>query len=79
LVYNHSGVDRTPLSVAISTDNDKSYPYRRDIGTGDHDYAYPYAIQSKDGKIHIVYTTDRRSVINHATFDESAILKPSAK
>ena len=45
LVYNDSGVDRTPLTVAISTDNDKTYAHRRDIATGDHDYAYPYAIQ----------------------------------
>lgn len=45
---------------------------------GDHDYAYPYAIQSRDGTIHIVYTSDKRSVINHAVFDESAIIKPAA-
>ena len=79
LVYNDSGLDRTPLTVAISTDDDKSYPHRRDIGVGDHDYAYPYAIQAKDGKIHLVYTTDQRSVINHAVFDESAILNAGAK
>jgi predicted neuraminidase len=75
LVYNNSGTDRTPLTVAISTDGDKSYPSRRDIATGDHDYAYPYAIQAADGKIHIAYTSDARSVINHAVFDEAAILK----
>jgi predicted neuraminidase len=74
LVYNDSGIDRTPLTVAISTDADRSWPFRRDIATGDHDYAYPYAIQAKDGKIHLVYTSEKRSVINHAVFDESAIL-----
>jgi len=79
LVYNNSGVERTPLTVAISTDGDKTYPFRRDIATGDHDYAYPYAIQAKDGKIHIVYTSDKRSVINHAVFDESAITKAAGK
>lgn len=42
---------------------------------GDHDYGYPYAIQTRDGKIHIVYTSDKRSTINHAVFDESAIAK----
>jgi predicted neuraminidase len=78
LTYNKSGVDRTPLSVAISTDGDKSYPYRRDIATGDHDYAYPYAIQARDGKIHLIYTSDHRSVINHAVFDERAVLRASA-
>jgi predicted neuraminidase len=74
LVYNNSGVHRTPLTVAISTDADKSYAHRRDVAVGDHDYAYPYAIQARDGIIHLVYTSDARSVINHAVFDESAIL-----
>jgi predicted neuraminidase len=74
MVYNNSGVDRTPLTVAISTDSDKTYGYRRDIAVGPHDYGYPYAIQAADGKVHVVYTSDKRSVINHAAFDESAIL-----
>ena len=75
LVYNNNMNDRTPLTVAISTDNDKSYPYRRDIQSGDNTFAYPYAIQTRDGKIHIIYTTDERTVIKHAVFEESAILK----
>ncbi len=78
LVYNDSGTERTPLSVAISTDGDKSYPYKRDVAVGPHDYAYPYAIQAKDGKIHLVYTSDARSVINHAVFEEAAILASPA-
>jgi predicted neuraminidase len=75
LVFNDSMDDRTPLTVAISTDGDKSYPYRRNIATGKNSYAYPYVIQSADGKIHLVYTSEARSVINHAVFDEAAILK----
>ncbi len=75
LVYNDSPIDRTPLTVAISTDGDKSWPFRREIATGDFDYAYPYAIQGRDGKIHLVYTSHGRSVINHAMFDEAAITK----
>jgi predicted neuraminidase len=78
VVYNHSGTERTPLSVAISTDGEKTFSARRDIAVGNHDYAYPYAIQTKDGKIHVVYTSDARSVINHAVFAESAILKSVA-
>jgi len=78
-VYNNSGTERTPLTVAVSMDGEKSYPHRRNVAEGDHDYAYPYFIQSKDGKIHLIYTSDKRSVINHATFDESAILIKAAK
>jgi predicted neuraminidase len=79
LVYNDSGTERTPLTVAISTDGDKTYPYRRNIAVGNHDYAYPYAIQTADGKIHLVYTSEKRSVINHTVFEESAIVAAAAQ
>lgn len=74
LVYNDSFTARTPLTVAVSTDADKTYPHRRNLAVGDGDFGYPFAIQTRDGKIHVVYTTDRRSVIRHAVFDEGAIL-----
>jgi len=73
LVYNDSMTERTPLTVAISTDGDKTYPCKRDIAAGPFDYAYPYAIQTRDGKIHVVYTSHERTQVNHAVFDESAI------
>ncbi|MFO7975076.1 MAG: sialidase family protein [Candidatus Hydrogenedentota bacterium] len=74
LVYNDSMNERSPLTVAISTDNDESYPYRRDIAGGDNTFAYPYAIQTEDEKIHIIYTTNNRTTIMHAVFDEGAII-----
>ncbi|MEK7793577.1 MAG: sialidase family protein [Candidatus Hydrogenedentota bacterium] len=74
LVYNDNMNERTPLTVAISTDNDKTYSHRRDIAGGDNDFAYPYAIQTRDDKIHIVYTTNERRTIMHAVFDEFAII-----
>ncbi len=64
-----------PLTVAISTDNDKTYPYKRDLFNINWDTAaYPTAIQTKDGRIHIVYTSKIRKQINIASFEESAIL-----
>jgi hypothetical protein len=64
-----------PLTVAISTDNDKSYPHRRNIVNKPGDTAaYPVAIQTRYGKIHVVYTSQNRQVVNRALFDESAIL-----
>ena len=76
LVFNDNNQgERMPLTVAISTDNDKSYPYRRNIVTKPNDTAaYPVAIQTRDGKIHVIYTSSDRTVIDHAVFDESAIL-----
>jgi predicted neuraminidase len=77
LVYNDNPNDtRMPLTVAISTDGDQTYPYRRNIVNQPKDTAaYPTAIQTLDGKIHIVYTSSKRTIVNHVIFDESAILK----
>lgn len=74
LVYNDNMNDRTPLRAAISTDGDKTYPHGRDIIGGDNTFAYPYAIQSRDGKIHVICTTNSRTTILHIVFDEKAIL-----
>ena len=74
LVYNDSMSERTPLTVAISLDNDRSYPHRRNLAEGHGDFGYPFAIQTRDGKIHVIYTSERRSVINHAVFAEEAIV-----
>ena len=71
LVYNDSMSRRTPLTVALSPDLDRAWPVKRDIIGGDGDYGYPMAIQAKDGLIHVVYTSDRRSVVNRAVFDEA--------
>jgi predicted neuraminidase len=70
LIYNDSMTDRTPLATALSTDGGKTFVRGRDIATGPYDYAYPYVIETKDGKIHLVYTSHGRTVINHAVFEE---------
>lgn len=75
LVYNNSFLQRNPLTLALSTDGEKTWGYQRDIATANLDYAYPYVIQSKDGKIHLVFTSNRRSVINHVIFDEGFLKK----
>jgi predicted neuraminidase len=75
LVYNRSMNRRTPLSLALSEDQDRSWPVYRDLRTGDNDYGYPIAFQSADGRIHVVFTSDRRTVVNHAVLDEAWILQ----
>ena len=71
LVYNDSMSRRSPLTVALSPDLDRSWPVKRDIIGGDGDYGYPMAVQAKDGLIHVVFTSERRSVVNRAIFDEA--------
>ncbi len=75
LVYNDNMNDRTPLTAAISTDGDETYPHRVNLREGDATYAYPVAVQTRDGLIHVIYTTAERSTIKHLTFDERVILE----
>ena len=74
LIYNDSMSRRTPLTAALSSDRDRTWPIRRNIIEGDGDFAYPSAFQARDGRIHLVFTSDRRTVVNHAVFDEDWIL-----
>ena len=74
LAYNDSMTRRTPLAVAISTDGDRTYPHRRNIADGPGDFAYPIVFQASDGRIHMVFTSDRRRVVNHAIFDEAWVM-----
>ena len=74
LVFNDSFADRTPLTVALSTDGAKTFPHRRNLlADPKGDYGYPTAMQTRDGKIHIVFTSDERTVVRRAVFEESAI------
>ena len=70
LLFNDSMTARTPLVAALSVDGDRTYPFRRAVAEGSGDFAYPIALQTADGTIHLVYTSDGRTVVNHATFSE---------
>ena len=74
LVYNDSFSDRTPLTVALSTDGAKTFPHKRDLlADPKGDYGDPTAIQTRDGKIHVVFTSDERRVVRRVTFTEADI------
>ena len=78
LVFNDSMHERTPLTVALSSDDGQTYPVRRNIAGGANEFAYPYAIQTRDGKIHVIFTSEKRTVINHAIFQEAEIKNAAA-
>ncbi len=76
LVYNRSFSDRTPLAVALSLDGGKTFPHRRDLlSEPKGDYGYPTAIQTRDGRIRIIFTSDGRTVVRQASFTESDLLQ----
>ena len=70
LVYNDHMYQRTPLTAALSTDLDRSYPFRRNIAEGKDSFAYPIALQSRDDQIHVAFTSQQRTVLNHPVFRE---------
>ena len=75
LVYNDTMVGRTPLVAALSTDGDRDVPASpRTSPKARATSAYPIAVQTADGRIHVVYTSDGRRVINHAVFGEDWLL-----
>ena len=72
-IYNHSMNDRTPLRALLSTDGGKSWPRKLDLASGPGDFAYPTAIQTRDGKIHVTFTSDERTVVRRSVFEESDV------
>ena len=70
MIFNDSMNRRTPLTAALSSDQDRTWTSRRNIREGDGDFGYPSAFQARDGRIHLVFTSDGRTVVNHAVFDE---------
>ncbi len=78
LIYNDSFEgNRMPLTMRISTDGGKTWPIARNLVNrpGD-DAAYPYIIQTADGRIHGVFTSQDRSVVNHFSLDEADVANP---
>lgn len=68
LVYNHTTRNRTPLNVAVSTDDGKTWKAAAVLETEPGEYSYPAVIQTRDGKVHITYTWKRKRV-KHIVLD----------
>jgi len=62
VAYNDSQRKRTPLSLAISTDNGKTWKKVYDIETEKGEFSYPSLAQAPDGKIWMTYTWKRKSI-----------------
>jgi predicted neuraminidase len=64
LAFNNSHRDRTPLSLALSTDEGRSWKALHNLEKDPGEYSYPAIIQARDGRVHVVYTY-RREAIKH--------------
>jgi predicted neuraminidase len=62
LVYNHTRRGRTPLNVARSTDNGRTWRMVHTLEDQAGEFSYPAVIQARDGRLHVTYTWNRRHI-----------------
>ena len=71
LVFNDSTANRENLRLAVSHDQGRHWTR---IATLDSEprgeFSYPYMIRTEDGRIHLVYTWDRKRIA-HVVFNEA--------
>ena len=68
LIYNPTRRGRSPLSVAVSADDGKSWSKPFHLETAPGEYSYPAMIQARDGLVHVTYTW-RRKRIKHVVLE----------
>lgn len=69
LLYNDSHTARTPLTLALSRDEGKTWPIRKTIESEEGEFSYPAIIQGHGGRLHMIYTY-RRTHMKHVTVTE---------
>ncbi|MCA9041218.1 MAG: exo-alpha-sialidase [Planctomycetaceae bacterium] len=74
LIYNDHMYLRRKLTVAVSTDQGKTFPTKKVLMNDNAGMAYPYMIQASNGDIHVIFTYNRVKVM-HAVFREEDLLK----
>ena len=76
LVYNHTQKGRSPLNVAVSADDGKTWQAAAILESQPGEYSYPAVIQTSNGQVHITYTWKRQRV-KHVTLDPARLeLRP---
>jgi len=69
---NGKGRRRTPLSVALSSDEGLTWQHIRDMESGEGSFSYPSLVQTRDGLIHVTYSYNRQ-FIKHVELNEQWI------
>jgi len=79
---------RYPVTIAISEDEGKTWPYMRHIETGDNyagvanrhlnrENSYPCLMQSRDGRLHLSYTYAGRQCIKYVSVPVDWVTGPA--
>src|SRR6185312_6075127 len=73
LVYNPTHIGRSPLALALSEDDGRSWKTARVLESDPGEYSYPAIIQAADGALHTTYTWKRQKIRHQwFTLDELA-------
>jgi predicted neuraminidase len=71
MAFNNSKKDLSELSLAISHDEGRTWPYIKKIDSASGDkITYPSIIQDAKGLIHVLYSCNKRQGISHFVTDE---------
>ncbi len=73
LVYNHTIFSRSPLNVAIATNDKLQWQAAVLLENTPGEYSYPAMIQTRDGLVHITYTS-KRTKIQHVVLDPTLLV-----
>ena len=69
LAYNEGKTGRDTLSLALSEDGGRNWKRQATLESEPGaEFSYPYLLQARDGRLHLVYTWRRKS-IKHASFN----------
>ncbi len=68
LIYNPTALSRSPISLARSTDDGKTWKKVRDLETEPGEFSYPAMIQASGGTLELTYTW-KRTHIKHLSVD----------
>jgi hypothetical protein len=80
LAFNDSKRDLSELSLALSLDEGRTWPYRRKVESGLRTpNTYPSMIQDRSGLIHVVYSFNGRRSVAHFVTDEEWITGRSGR
>ena len=72
LIYNHTEEGRSPIHIAVSSDDGATWTDPLVLEDGPGEFSYPAVVQAKSGQLHVTYTWKRKR-IRHLVIDPSAL------
>ncbi|MEX2400934.1 MAG: sialidase family protein [Rhodothermales bacterium] len=72
LIYNHTERGRSPIHLAVSSDDGATWSEPLVLEEGQGEFSYPAVIQAEDGRLHVTYTW-RRERVRHLVVDAETL------